>query len=38
MRKYFLVCCLSLFITSHAHAISSVLIEVDRGRTEVTEK
>lgn len=34
MKKYFLLCCLSLFITSYAHAISSVLIEIDRGRTE----
>jgi len=34
MKKYFLLGCLSLFICSHAQATSSVLIEIDRGRTE----
>lgn len=34
MNKYFLLGYLFLFICSHAQATSSVLIEIDRGRTE----
>lgn len=34
MRRWILAACLFSLLSTHAHAISTILIEVDRGRTE----